>query len=61
MAAVDEEVEVPAGKSKCVRVDAVFNGVTPNVYWYVPGVGLVKNTMGGRDIVATLKTFTPGK
>jgi len=59
--AVDEEVKVPAGKYKCVRVDAVSNGVTPNVYWYARGVGLVKQTMGGPDIVATLKAFTPTK
>ena len=59
--AVDEEVKVPAGTFRCVRVDTLYNGVTPNVYWYAPGVGMVKQTMGGPDIVATLKSFTPGK
>jgi hypothetical protein len=65
---VDEEIEVPAGKFKCVRVEAVSdaNGRERKVTsWYAPGVGLVRMDGTGPDgtskVQRELKSFTPGK
>jgi hypothetical protein len=63
-----EEVEVPAGKFRAVRVETVVTAVDGKplaeprraTRWYAPGVGLVKTT-AGKDVVRTLKAFTPGK
>ena len=63
-----EEVEVPAGKFKAVRVDIVMtsrNGQPldpPERYttWHAPEVGLVKTTRNGKP-VRVLKAFTAGK
>jgi hypothetical protein len=54
----EEEVEVPAGKFKAVRVEA--EGTT---YWHAPGVGMVKSLTPDKrgDRVQVLKSFTPGK
>jgi hypothetical protein len=63
----EEEVEVPAGKFKAVRVDSETfrNGEreSKSSDWYAPEVGLVKSvtTMGGSDRTLVLKSFTPGK
>jgi hypothetical protein len=63
-----EEVEVPAGKFKAIRVvsERSGNGVSlQQTHWYAPGVGLVKmsTTKPGLEIEITqvLKSFTPGK
>jgi len=62
-----EEVEVPAGKFRAVRLDievTSINGVeVPAVQftsWYAPDVGQVKMTRG-TDWTRVLKSFTPGK
>jgi hypothetical protein len=63
----DEEVEVPAGKYKALKVEAdiEFTKGQPSrvTYWYAPGVGQVKivtkDDKGER--VQELKAFTPGK
>ncbi|HVK10199.1 MAG TPA: hypothetical protein VM597_15640 [Gemmataceae bacterium] len=66
--AADEEVEVPAGKFKCIRIDgaADLGGRTMKMTaWYAPGVGMVKTTTdtgaGGQERVVVLKAFQPGK
>ena len=62
----EEEVEVPAGKFKAVRVEAESEqgGATrQTTAWYAPVVGLIKTEveLGGRKMVQELKSFTPGK
>jgi hypothetical protein len=65
----EEEVEVPAGKFKAVRVEAVRAAGGREVRyttWYAPGVGVVKHVLGDeadRDNsqVQALKAFTSGK
>jgi hypothetical protein len=68
--AKEEEIEVPAGKFKAVRMDVELTFVggrgetTIRVSrWYAPGVGLVKSVQGtgGTESVIVLKSFTPGK
>lgn len=62
----EEELEVPAGKFKAVRVDsetATARGVvSKGSQWYAPGVGMVKSVViaGKRETVYELKSFTPG-
>jgi hypothetical protein len=61
-----EEVEVPAGRFRAVRVEVTVtarNGRPvdpPEVYvsWHAPEVGLVKTTLNGTTI-RVLKSFTP--
>ena len=66
-AAKEEEVEVPAGKFKAVRVEGVAerDGVTVRrTEWHAPGVGTVKvvtTGSNGTEIVLELKSFTHGK
>lgn len=54
-----EEVEVPAGKYKAIRVEVVLEesgGETKkDTHWYAAGIGLIKQ--GANE----LKEFTPGK
>jgi hypothetical protein len=57
----EEDVEVPAGKYKAVRVEEAVGGGTRTVLWFAPGVGLVKQTNPGSDAIVVLKAFTPGK
>jgi hypothetical protein len=62
----EEEVEVPAGKFKAVRVDAALDEArasAPVSSWYAPGVGLVKSVskVGKDDRVQVLKSFAAGK
>jgi hypothetical protein len=58
-----EEVTVPAGTFRTLRVD--YGKDTPAGFeaagslWYAPGVGSVKNTRGGKDVLL-LKSFKPG-
>jgi hypothetical protein len=58
-----EEVEVPAGKFKALRVEKIVTTSTGvplrSTFWYAPGVGLVKMNHVGLERV--LKTFTPAK
>jgi|SRR5947209_7560648 len=63
----EEEVEVPAGKFRAVRVEAEAGlpapfAVTRTTYWHAPGVGVVKTVeqIKGGDRVEVLKSFTPG-
>jgi DUF3108-like len=59
----EEEVEVPAGKFKAIRVDSIISlsGERYTVsQWYVPGVGLVKTQRAPNDR-EVLKSFAPGK
>jgi hypothetical protein len=58
---VDEEVEVPAGKFKAVRVELADPGAAARTtLWFSPAVGVIKIT-SGTDRVQVLKAFTPGK
>jgi len=66
----EEEIEVPAGKFKAVRVDNELTfpsakGETKvrRSNWYAPGVGLVKLVIdtGTSKTTMVLKSFTPGK
>ena len=58
-----EEVEVPAGKFRAIRVDRkdTQNGTLlgTTTYWYAPGVGCIKIT--GKSPTRVLKSFSPGK
>jgi hypothetical protein len=62
----EEEVEVPAGKFKSVRVEMenVINGVVlRTTYWHAPGAGMVKIVSHDDkrgDRVQVLKSVTPG-
>lgn len=49
--AVDEDVEVPAGKFKAVVIEKKSNDT--KTYWYVPGVGKVKETGGQTEELVT--------
>lgn len=67
----EEDVTVPAGKYRAVRVDveAVRGGgvMSRSSSWYAPGVGLVrvvsKNVaaVAPREVERVLETFTPGR
>ena len=60
----EEEVAVPAGKYKAVAVEDEFaRGGKPvrGVYWYAPGVGLVKavtKSEAGEQVGLALKSFS---
>jgi hypothetical protein len=60
----EEEVAVPAGKYKAVRVDSEHPGPggrpVRSTAWYAASVGMVK-TVYGADKAIVLKSFTPGK
>lgn len=61
----EEEVEVPAGKFRSLRIEmeAVHNGETESrTNWYAPGPGLVQAKQKYKDQETTyvLKSFTPG-
>lgn len=59
-----EEVVVPAGKYRAVRVEMVHSPAggkeTRYTSWFAPGVGEVKVVVDGNK-VRILKSFTPGK
>lgn len=63
----EEEIDVPAGKFKAIRIDielAIDSGKGfQSTIWYAPGVGPVKtiSTIKDRERVQVLKSFTPGK
>jgi hypothetical protein len=56
----EEEVEVPAGKFKAVRVELV-GGESTTILWFAPAVGLIKMDGGGGEQVTVLKEFKAGK
>jgi hypothetical protein len=61
----EEEVEVPAGKYKAVTLDleADVNGIKITTrYWFVEGMGFVKQTadFGGNKVLLQLEKFVPG-
>jgi hypothetical protein len=56
----EEDVEVPAGKYKAVRVEQV-NGDQTTTLWFAPTVGLIKMTTAGSELVTLLKEFKAGK
>lgn len=64
----EEEVEVPAGKFKAVRVESrsvLQDGkLTRATAWVAPGLGTVKTRVrlyNGTEITLSLKSFTPAK
>jgi hypothetical protein len=59
-----EDVEVPAGKFRAARVDAIWEGGTEVVFWFAPEVGQVKRIVehaNGGGFTEELKTFSRGK
>ena len=56
-----EEIEVPAGKIRAMRVDRDNNGDGKSIttYWYAPGKGCIKWSCG--DLSREWKSFTPAK
>jgi hypothetical protein len=63
----EEEVEVPAGKFKAVRVEEERTSpvrVNRTTYWHAPGVGIVKivnyDVGAEGDSIDMLKSVTPG-
>jgi hypothetical protein len=66
-AAAEEEVTVPAGKHKAVKVgstDLDLGGLkAPVTLWFVKGLGPVKQrlVLNNREIVVELQSFTAGK
>jgi hypothetical protein len=57
----EEDVEVPAGKYKAVKVDVASGGDVHTSLWFAPTVGLIKQTNPGSMVTVVLKAFTPGK
>jgi hypothetical protein len=62
----EEEIEVPAGKFRAVRVDSKTEYpkyTAKDSVWYAPGVGVVKRwyNSGVGEVFVKLKSFTPGK
>jgi hypothetical protein len=62
----EEEVEVPAGKFKAIRVEMeneINGAVLQTTYWHAPRAGMVKIVSYEKrgDRVQVLKSFTPGK
>jgi hypothetical protein len=61
-----EEIEVPAGKYRCIRVEWRYEVDGANeqcTTWFAPGVGEVKRVSddGQNRSVRVLKSFTPAK
>lgn len=56
-----EEIEIPAGKIRAMRVDRDNdgNGTSITTYWYAPGLGCIK--WASKDAKREMKSFTPGK
>jgi hypothetical protein len=66
VAALDEEVEVPAGKFKAIRLETTIDidgrMLKKTTTWYAPGVGMVKTVDSGEtERTVVLKAFKPGK
>jgi len=56
----EEDLEVPAGKFKAVRVK-MTNGRAETTLWFSPNVGVVKMASTQGPVVQVLKEFKPGK
>lgn len=61
-----EEVEVPAGKYKAVKVEVNTDSGGQKIsttYWFADGVGIVKqrSDLGGRETVLDLEKYEPAK
>jgi hypothetical protein len=59
-----EEVKVPAGTFKAIRVEERTDALQMSATrWYAPGVGLVKmiSSTGKIETTQVLKSYTPGK
>jgi hypothetical protein len=59
-----EEVTVPAGKYKAVRVDVeiAVGGINANLtYWFAPDVGIVKQTNNGTKVSFELEKYEAAK
>lgn len=63
----EEDIDVPAGKFKALRIEIELSIESGNGFqstiWYVPGMGPVKTItkVNGRERIQVLKSFTPGK
>ena len=65
----EEDVEVPAGKYRAVRIDVEIESpgrageTTRSSIWYAPRVGVVRQVHGEPDTgyVKVLKSFKSGK
>jgi len=63
----EEDVEVPAGKFRCLRIEAkslVSGDTWTETRWMAPRVGMVKEELAGSDnrpvLTTVLKSFSPG-
>jgi len=54
-----EEIEVPAGTFRAMRVDLA--GTSGIAHWYAPGIGCVNWYCTTSKVGRPLKSFTPGK
>ena len=60
--AAAEEVEVPAGKFKAIRVDSsTIGSPVMTSFWSAFGIGLLQVSSPLSDDQTLLKSFTPGK
>jgi hypothetical protein len=63
----EEEVVVPAGKFRAIRVECEYTNTDVNfartTYWHVAGLGIVKTLTKskGAESLVVLKSLTPGK
>ncbi|WP_157368997.1 hypothetical protein [Zavarzinella formosa] len=57
----EEEVTVPAGKFKAIRVEMVTERDDPSTFWFAPAVGMVKMSALKGSHTLALKEFKAGK
>jgi len=55
----EEDIEVPAGKFKAVRVKLIDGA--ESTFWFAPNVGVIKMASTQGPAVQVLKEFKPGK
>ncbi|MBM3979741.1 MAG: DUF3108 domain-containing protein [Planctomycetes bacterium] len=59
-----EEVKVPTGTYRAIRVEGAWDGGTKVTFWFAPEVGLVKRVVkhaNGGGFTQELRAFAPGK
>ncbi len=59
-----EEVKLPTGTYRALRVEGTWEGGTKVTFWFAPEVGLVKrvvNHANGGGFTQELRAFAPGK
>lgn len=58
-----EEIEVPAGKFRAMRVDhyTTEGANVDSTHWYAPGIGCVKWYSNSGKVGRPMQSFTPGK